>query len=70
MRDGALYYFREGAEIQGQRRLHAISEDTFVLEDEDSFKLRFERGSDGTVSRVTGLYLYGQKDESGRDPTP
>jgi CubicO group peptidase (beta-lactamase class C family) len=53
MRDGALYYFREGAEIQGQRRLHAISEDTFVLEDEDSFKLRFERGSDGTVSRVT-----------------
>ncbi len=70
MREGALYYFREGSATQNPRRLHAISEDTFVLEDEDSFKLRFERGSDGSVNRVTGLYLYGQKDESGRDPTP
>jgi CubicO group peptidase (beta-lactamase class C family) len=70
MRDGVLYYFRERAAIQNPRRLHAISEETFVLEDEDSFKLRFERGSDGSVNRVTGLYLDGQQDESERDPTP
>jgi tetratricopeptide (TPR) repeat protein len=68
-RDGALYYFREGSANPSPRRLHAISETTFVLEDENSFKLRFERGSDGGVNRITGLYLDGQQDESGRDPT-
>jgi CubicO group peptidase (beta-lactamase class C family) len=69
MSDGALYYYREGAANQSPRRLHAISENTFVLDDENSFKLRFDRGSDGSVNRVTGLYLDGQQDESGRDPT-
>jgi len=69
LREGALYYFREGSATQNPRRLHAISENTFVLEDEDSFKLRFERGSDGSVNRITGLYLDREKDESGRDPT-
>ncbi len=68
MRDGALYYFREGAAIQSPRRLHAISENTFVLEDENSFRLRFDRGSEGSVNRVTGLYLDGEQDENGRDP--
>jgi hypothetical protein len=68
MRDGALYYFREGAATQSPRRLHAISENTFVLEDENSFRLRFDRGSEGSVNRVTGLYLDGQQDENGRDP--
>ena len=70
MRDGDLYYYREGANIQSRRRLHPISENTFVLEDENSFKLRFERGPDGSVNRITGLYLDGQQDESRRGPAP
>jgi CubicO group peptidase (beta-lactamase class C family) len=70
MVDGALYYVREGSAVQTPRRLYAISEDTFILEDENSFRLRFERGPDGGVDKVTGLYLEGQKDESKRDPTP
>ncbi len=68
MRDGALYYHRQGARVQEPRRLYAISEDTFVLEGESSFKLRFERGPDGRVARVRGLYLDSQTDESPRDP--
>ncbi len=70
MRDGDLYYYREGANIQSPRPLHPISENTFVLEDENSFKLRFERGPDGSVNRITGLYLDGQQDESRRGPAP
>ena len=68
MRDGALYYHRQGARVQEPRPLHAISEDTFVLEGENSFKLRFERGPDGSVDRIRGLYLEGETDESPRDP--
>lgn len=70
MRDGRLYYYREGADIRIPRPLHAISEDTFVLEDHNSFKLRFGRGPDGGVNRIRGLYLDGQDDESPRDPAP
>ncbi|MEJ2312359.1 MAG: serine hydrolase [Gemmatimonadales bacterium] len=70
IRGGVLYYHREGADVQSPRPLHAISEDTFVLEDQDSFKLRFERGPDGRVNRIKGLYLGGQEDESPRDLPP
>lgn len=67
LREGALHYRREGLGDSTSRRMYPISNDTFVLEDYDFFRLRFERGPDGVINRVTGLYLDGRRDESMRD---
>ena len=66
LRDGALFYYREGTDDPTPRRLYPISDDTFVLKDFDFFRLRFDRESDGTVHRVVGLYIDGNQDESPR----
>ena len=67
LRDGFLHYHREDAGDSTPRRMYPISNDTFVLKDFGFFRLRFERGPDGAVARVTGLYLDGRQDESIRD---
>ena len=67
---GVLYYMREGSVTEGPRAMYAIADDTFVLESLDSLRLRFDRGADGRVDRVSGLFLNGQRDENLRDVSP
>ncbi len=69
LRGEALHYYRDDADDPTPRRMFPISNNTFVLKDYDSFRLRFERGPGGAVDRVTGLYENGRQDESIRDPS-
>jgi hypothetical protein len=67
LRDGALHYQRKCTGIPEPRRLYPASDDTFVMKEVDYFNMRFDRRPDGSVSRITGLYLDGRRDESLRD---
>ncbi len=67
LRDGSLYYYREGAADVTPRQLYAISDEVFVMKEADFFRLRFHSESDGTVRRITGHYIDGQQDESLRE---
>jgi len=68
LRGEALFYHRAGTANPEPRELFALSEDTFVMKENDSFRLRFDRGENGRVFRVTGLYLDTDPDETLRDP--
>lgn len=64
LRDGALYYQRDNGV---ERRLVAMTKDTFTLVGLPSFRLRFDTAGDGPPPRVLGLYSDGRTDESVRD---
>lgn len=65
-RDGALFYYREGTAVEDQRRLIPISEDTFVMAELDSFRLRLETDEAGRGVRTVGLYQSGETDQTER----
>ena len=64
MRDGRLYYQRDGRE---EYPLSPLDEQTFRLEGLARFRMRFELGEDGRASRIIGIYVSGHQDESVRD---
>jgi len=64
MKEGSLFYQRDG---RSEYKLIPLSKDTFALESYGTFRLRFVLDKEGRVTKVVGLYLGGQTDESERD---
>jgi CubicO group peptidase (beta-lactamase class C family) len=64
LREGNLYYKRDGRK---EYRLIVLSTDTFTPDGLTWFRIRFDRDKDGKVSKIIGLYIYGNQDESPRD---
>lgn len=64
LRDGALHYQRDG---NRRYRLIPMSEDTFLLDELGSFRIRFVSDDAGRVVRIVGLYVNGNEDETPRD---
>jgi tetratricopeptide (TPR) repeat protein len=60
-----LHYQRDG---NPSYRLLPMSEDTFFLEELGSFRIRFASDESGHVTKIVGLYLDGNEDETPRDP--
>lgn len=67
VRNGRLYYFREGGSSPDYRALVAMSKDTFVLETMSSFRLKIEFDRKGRPAKAVGLYDDGRRDETVRD---
>ncbi len=63
LRDGHLYYLREG---RPEARLRPFSRDTFLLEGTLRFRLRFIADGGGQVTKLQGLYMEGRRDEDSR----
>ncbi len=64
LREGRLYYRRDG---RPEYRLFPLSRDTFVLERYGRFRIRFVSDESGQVTKLIGLYIQGNTDESPRD---
>ena len=62
--DGRLIYSREGA--SSNTPLVPLAPDLFALEDNSTFRMRFERDEDGRVVGIVGLYSDGRSDRSER----
>jgi hypothetical protein len=65
LEDGVLYYRRDD---NPRTRLRPLSEDTFQPESSATFRIRFMADGPGAATRIVGLYLDGNRDESIRDP--
>jgi tetratricopeptide (TPR) repeat protein len=63
LRDGSLYYKREG---RPEYRLRPLNRTTFILEGYLRFRLQFVSDSEGRVTAVRGLYVEGRTDENER----
>ena len=66
LRQGRLYYKREGRK---EYELLPLTQDKFALKGYGVFRLRFVLDKDGNATKVVGLYLGGDTDESPRDKT-
>ncbi len=64
LREGRLYYQREG---RPEYRLFPLSKNTFALERNAQFRIRFVSEKDGRVTKLVGFYFQGNTDESTRD---
>jgi CubicO group peptidase (beta-lactamase class C family) len=64
LREGRLYYQRDG---RPEYRLLPLSRDTFALERYGQFRIRFVSDESGQVTKLVGLYIQGNTDESPRD---
>ena len=67
VRDGRLFYSRDTTDPSAQNPLHAISEDTFVLEGVTWFRLQVVLDDDGQSFKLVGHYEGGGTDESVTD---
>jgi CubicO group peptidase (beta-lactamase class C family) len=67
LRNGALYYLRDGTARTEYTKLTPMSNDMYVMEGVVFFKLQFEYDDDGQPTKVIGLYDSGYRDESIRD---
>jgi len=47
--------------------LLSMGDDRFRIEEIDSFRVQFERDTDGRVIKLTGLYANGQTDGNSRE---
>lgn len=65
LEEGRLFYMRDGNE---ETPLTPISADTFRLASTATFRIRFVGGETGPATRIIGLYMNGERDESARDP--
>lgn len=63
LENGRLYYQRSGRQ---KFELTPMSENTFMLNEIDYFRLKFESDSSGNIISVTGLYDDGNTDSSPR----
>jgi tetratricopeptide (TPR) repeat protein len=64
LREGRLYYQRDG---RPEYRLLPLSRETFALERYGQFRVRFVSDEAGQVTKLVGLYIYGNTVESPRD---
>jgi CubicO group peptidase (beta-lactamase class C family) len=64
LRDGRLYYQRNG---RPEYRLIPLAKDTFAMERYARFRIRFESDETGRITKLVGLYIQGDTDESPRD---
>jgi len=67
LRNGSLYYFREGADNKDYVKLIPMSEDTFIIEELIYFRLKFELNPTGRVAAIVGMYEDGNQDRSKRN---
>ncbi|MCP4570384.1 MAG: S41 family peptidase [FCB group bacterium] len=63
LEDGILYYQRED---RPQFKMIPLTEDTFIFEKLEHFRLKFITDSSGQVSEVVGMYAGGRTDHSPR----
>jgi CubicO group peptidase (beta-lactamase class C family) len=66
LKDGRLYYFREGGTAAEPRPLLALSKDTFFIQGTVWFRLKVEFDEQGHPIKLIGLYDDGRLDESKR----
>jgi tetratricopeptide (TPR) repeat protein len=64
LREGRLYYQRDGRQ---EYRLIPLDRNTFALESYAPFRIRFEEDDAGSVTKIIGLYIQGNTDQSPRD---
>ena len=64
LREGRLYYQRDG---RPEYRLKPLNINTFSLEGYGPFRIRFVADESGQVTKLVGLYIQGNTDESPRD---
>jgi CubicO group peptidase (beta-lactamase class C family) len=64
LREGRLYYQREG---RPEYRLKPLTKDMFALEGYTPFRVRFASDTSGKVTKIIGLYIAGNIDESPRN---
>jgi tetratricopeptide (TPR) repeat protein len=67
VKDGMLYYFREGGTSAAPRRLLPLSRDTFFIEGVIYFRIKVEFDDQGRPAKLIGLYDNGNGDESLRN---
>jgi CubicO group peptidase (beta-lactamase class C family) len=67
LRDGGLWYLRDGTARTEFTKLTPMSDDMFVMEGVVYFRLQFEYDEQGRPTKVVGLYDSGYRDESMRD---
>lgn len=60
-----LYYQRDG---NPRYRLVPLASDLFALDGLETFRMRFVADDSGKITKIVGLYLGGNEDESPRDP--
>ena len=66
IKDGALYYLRDGGRYADYRELVPLSRDTFFIKGMSSFRMTFELDASGNPVKVVGTYEEGGRDESPR----
>ena len=66
VKDGKLYYFREGGSVPEPRPLLALSKDTFFIKGVVWFRFKVEFDDQGNPVKLVGLYDNGNRDESKR----
>jgi len=63
--DDTLYYRRDG---NPRYRLIPLADDLFALDGLETFRIRFVADETGRITRLVGLYVNGNQDETRRDP--
>ena len=64
LRDGRLYYQRDG---RPEYRLIPLNKNTFRLEGYGPFRIQFVADESGRVTKIVGLYIQGNTDQSLRN---
>jgi CubicO group peptidase (beta-lactamase class C family) len=67
VKEGRLFYRRDGGTFSEYRPLTAESKDTFVLEGLATFRLKIEFDEKGNPVRLVGLYADGRQDQTVRN---
>jgi tetratricopeptide (TPR) repeat protein len=62
--DGQLYYQRDG---RPKYRLIPLNKNTFALEGYGPFRIQFHADESGQITKIIGLYIQGNTDQSLRD---
>ena len=62
--EGRLYYQRDG---RPKYRLIPLNKNTFALEEYGPFRIQFDSDESGQVTKLIGLYIQGNTDQSLRD---
>jgi hypothetical protein len=66
LEDDRLYYQREGGV---KYALFPMTEDMFVLEELQTFRIQFERDASGTIVAIRGIYWGGREDRTAKTTT-
>jgi CubicO group peptidase (beta-lactamase class C family) len=66
IKDGALYYLRDGGAYAEWRPLLPLSRDTFFIKGLPRFRMTFELDETGVASKIVGRYETGEEDMTPR----